>query len=83
MAKPRFTCGGLRLGYTSGIGRHGDDRGRWREPGPRSSPYITAEGERALRDELRDLGLRRRQDVVPARTAAPPEGDRTENAEYS
>ena len=56
--------------------------GRWREPGPRSSPYITAEGERALRDELRELWLRRRQEVVPALSAAAAEGDRSENAEY-
>ena len=56
--------------------------GRWREPGPRSSPYITAEGERALRSELRELWLRRRQEVVPALSAAAAEGDRSENAEY-
>ena len=57
--------------------------GRWREPGPRSSPYITAEGERALRGELRELWLRRRQEVVPALAAAAAEGDRSENAEYT
>jgi transcription elongation factor GreB len=57
--------------------------GRWREPGPRSSPYITAEGERALRSELRELWLRRRQEVVPALSAAAAEGDRSENAEYT
>jgi len=57
--------------------------GRWREPRPRSSPYITAEGERALRAELRELWLRRRQEVVPALAAAAAEGDRSENAEYT
>ncbi|MEJ2400178.1 MAG: transcription elongation factor GreB [Xanthomonadales bacterium] len=57
--------------------------GRWREPGPRSSPYITAEGERALQNELRALWLRRRQEVVPALAAAAAEGDRSENAEYT
>jgi len=57
--------------------------GRWREPGPRSSPYITADGERALRSELRELWLRRRQEVVPALAAAAAEGDRSENAEYT
>ncbi len=57
--------------------------GRWREPRPRSSPYITAEGERALRTELRELWLRRRQEVVPALAAAAAEGDRSENAEYT
>ena len=56
---------------------------RWREPGPSSSPYITAEGERALRSELKGLWLRRRQEVVPALTAAAAEGDRSENAEYT
>ena len=57
--------------------------GRWRQPSPRSSPYITAEGERALRSELRELWLRRRQEVVPALAAAAAEGDRSENAEYT
>ena len=57
--------------------------GRWREPRPRSSPYITAGGERALRGELRELWLRRRQEVVPALSAAAAEGDRSENAEYT
>lgn len=57
--------------------------GRWREPGPRSSPYITADGERELRSELRELWLRRRRDVVPALAAAAAEGDRSENAEYT
>ena len=56
---------------------------RWREPGPRSSPYITADGERALRSELKELWQRRRQEVVPALTAAAAEGDRSENAEYT
>jgi len=55
---------------------------RWRPPATRSSPYITPEGERALRAELRDLWLRRRQEVVPALQAAAAEGDRSENAEY-
>jgi len=55
---------------------------RWRPPRSRSSPYITPEGERTLRAELRDLWLRRRQEVVPALQAAAAEGDRSENAEY-
>jgi len=55
---------------------------RWRPPTTRSSPYITPEGERTLRAELRDLWLRRRQEVVPALQAAAAEGDRSENAEY-
>jgi transcription elongation factor GreB len=55
---------------------------RWRPPTTRSSPYITPEGERALRTELKELWLRRRQEVVPALSAAAAEGDRSENAEY-
>lgn len=55
---------------------------RWRPPATRSSPYITPEGERALRAELKELWQRRRQDVVPALRAAAAEGDRSENAEY-
>ena len=39
---------------------------RWRPPPDKSSPYITPDGERALRAELRELWLLRRQDVVPA-----------------
>ena len=55
---------------------------RWRPPPERSSPYITPQGERALKDELKELWLRRRQEVVPALRAAAAEGDRSENAEY-
>lgn len=55
---------------------------RWRPPTVKSSPYITPAGERALRDELKELWLLRRQDVVPALRAAAAEGDRSENAEY-
>jgi transcription elongation factor GreB len=55
---------------------------RWRPPASRSSPYITPEGEAALKAELKELWLRRRQEVVPALRAAAAEGDRSENAEY-
>jgi transcription elongation factor GreB len=55
---------------------------RWRPPKPRSSPYITPEGEKALSAELKALWLQRRQEVVPALQAAAAEGDRSENAEY-
>ena len=55
---------------------------RWRPPQPRSSPYITAEGERDLREELKGLWQKRRREVVPALSAAAAEGDRSENAEY-
>jgi transcription elongation factor GreB len=55
---------------------------RWRPPQARSSPYITPEGERALKEELKHLWQLRRRDVVPALQAAAAEGDRSENAEY-
>ena len=55
---------------------------RWRPPRPRSSSYITPEGEAALTTELRELWQLRRREVVPAITAAAAEGDRSENAEY-
>lgn len=55
---------------------------RWRQPRPKSSPYITPEGERALQSELQGLWLLRRKEVVPALSAAAAEGDRSENAEY-
>ena len=55
--------------------------GRWRPPPPSSSPYITPAGFAALRAELDDLWVRRR-DVVKALAAAAAEGDRSENAEY-
>jgi transcription elongation factor GreB len=55
---------------------------RWRAPSPKSSPYITPEGERALKDELKRLWQLRRQEVVPAIQAAAPEGGRSGKAEY-
>ncbi|MBT8041113.1 MAG: transcription elongation factor GreB [Xanthomonadales bacterium] len=56
---------------------------RWRPPSPKSSPYITLEGERAMRHELKSLWKQRRNEVVPALSAAAAEGDRSENAEYT
>jgi len=55
---------------------------RWRPPAEKSSPYITAHGAAALRQELTELWQLRRRDVVPALSAAAAEGDRSENAEY-
>lgn len=55
--------------------------GRWRQPSPRSSPYITREGYGVLETELRGLWEKRRH-VVQALSAAAAEGDRSENAEY-
>lgn len=57
--------------------------GRWRPPEPGSSPYITAEGAKALRRELKDLWSKQRPEVVRALSAAAAEGDRSENAEYT
>jgi len=55
---------------------------RYREPPPKSSPYITAEGAARLRDEYEQLWRVRRPEVVRALSAAAAEGDRSENAEY-
>jgi len=55
---------------------------RWRSPAERSSPYITPEGARGLKHELKELWQLRRREVVPALQAAAAEGDRSENAEY-
>jgi len=54
---------------------------RYRPPRPRSSPYITPEGYRALESELGAL-WKKRVEVTTAVTAAAAEGDRSENAEY-
>jgi transcription elongation factor GreB len=55
--------------------------GRWRPPQAKSSPYITAPGYQALREELKALWVKRAK-VVKALSAAAAEGDRSENAEY-
>lgn len=55
---------------------------RWRPPGEKSSPYMTAPGAKALRDELKWLWRVHRPEVTAAVTAAAAEGDRSENAEY-
>ena len=55
--------------------------GRYRPPGPASSPYITREGFDKLQLEARNLWTRRRE-VAQALAAAAAEGDRSENAEY-
>jgi len=55
---------------------------RYREPPPKSSPYITAEGAARLRAEYDHLWRERRPEVVRALSAAAAEGDRSENAEY-
>jgi transcription elongation factor GreB len=55
--------------------------GRYRAPAPKSSPYITPQGQRQLSEELQSL-WQRRAGVTRALTAAAAEGDRSENAEY-
>lgn len=55
--------------------------GRYRAPSPRSSPYITAQGQQRLSEELQLL-WQRRAGVTRALAAAAAEGDRSENAEY-
>ena len=57
--------------------------GRWRPAEKPGSPYITAEGARALREELQYLWRTLRPEVVKALAAAAAEGDRSENAEYT
>ena len=54
---------------------------RWRASSPSASPYITAEGYRALQGDLRSLWDQRSR-VVQHLAAAAAEGDRSENAEY-
>ncbi|MEW5757195.1 MAG: transcription elongation factor GreB [Pseudomonadota bacterium] len=54
---------------------------RYRPPQPKSSPYITAAGFKALQDESKALWERRAL-VTQALAAAAAEGDRSENAEY-
>lgn len=54
---------------------------RYRPPPPKRSPYITAVGYKALRAELDELWVRRREVVIHL-SAAAAEGDRSENAEY-
>lgn len=55
---------------------------RWRPPGEKSSPHITAQGHARLKAEFEHLWRERRPEVVKALAAAAAEGDRSENAEY-
>ncbi len=55
--------------------------GRYRPPQPKSSPYITRAGFDGLKQEEKDIWVRR-ADVTAALSAAAAEGDRSENAEY-
>lgn len=55
---------------------------RYRPPRPRSSPYITPEGEARLRAELNELWHVERPLVTQEVSDAAKQGDRSENAEY-
>lgn len=54
---------------------------RRQPPTGASSPYITAQGFAALRQEEKDI-WKKRMEVTGALSAAAAEGDRSENAEY-
>ncbi|MEX0624410.1 transcription elongation factor GreB [Saccharospirillum sp.] len=55
---------------------------RYRPPRPRSSPYITPEGEARMRAELHELWHVERPLVTQEVSDAAKQGDRSENAEY-
>ncbi|MEZ5573920.1 MAG: transcription elongation factor GreB [Halioglobus sp.] len=56
--------------------------GRYRPPRQRGSKYITAEGEKALREELHQLWKVERPTVADAVHEAAKNGDRSENGDY-
>ncbi len=56
--------------------------GRYRPPQPRGSNYITSDGEKKLRQELKYLWKIKRPEVTQAVQEAAAQGDRSENAEY-
>lgn len=55
---------------------------RYRPPQPKSSAYITPEGEKILRDELFQLWKIERPKVTHAVHEAAKNGDRSENGDY-
>ena len=56
--------------------------GRYRPPRAAGSPYITPEGEAALRAELHKLWKEERPEVTKVVSAAAANGDRSENGDY-
>ncbi|WP_145924401.1 transcription elongation factor GreB [Microbulbifer aggregans] len=56
--------------------------GRWRPPRPRGSRYITPEGARRMREEVKHLWEVERPRVTNAVSEAAKLGDRSENADY-
>jgi len=57
--------------------------GRFRQPPPVGSKYVTPAGARRLRTELEQLWREERPRVTQAVAAAAAQGDRSENAEYT
>lgn len=55
---------------------------RYRPPGPKSSPYITAPGAQRLQEELTHLWKVERPRVTEAVSEAAKNGDRSENGDY-
>ena len=55
---------------------------RYRPPQPKSSPYITAEGAKALQAELQHLWKVERPAVTATVSEAAKNGDRSENGDY-
>lgn len=55
---------------------------RYRPPRPKGSCYITPEGEKALRDEVRQLWKVERPQVTATVHEAAKNGDRSENGDY-
>lgn len=56
--------------------------GRYRAPLPKSAPYITPEGAKALEQELKQLWKIERPTVTAAVHEAAKNGDRSENGDY-
>ena len=56
--------------------------GRYRAPQKPGSKYITAEGEKTLKQELNTLWKEERPKVPQSVSAAAAQGDRSENADY-
>ncbi len=56
--------------------------GRYRPPTPKSAPYITPEGAKALEQELKQLWKIERPAVTAAVHEAAKNGDRSENGDY-
>ncbi|WP_339674437.1 transcription elongation factor GreB [uncultured Zhongshania sp.] len=55
---------------------------RYRPPSPKGACYITPEGEKALRDEVRQLWKVERPTVTATVHEAAKNGDRSENGDY-